>query len=494
MKKRQYKQGIDREQGFLLPPSIEEYVGEDNPVRAIDSYVESLDLAQLGFKHAAGPVQPGQPAYHPGMHLKLYLYGYLNRVRSSRRLEAECKRNLEVMWLLEGQRPSYKAIADFRKDNLEALKAVNRDFVQVCKELDLYGAELVGIDGSFLRGNVSKGSIYTAERLKRSLAYIDTDIAKYLQEMEQADQQEGDTRQPDPDLSKKLEQLRQRKQKRTEQLAQLEASGEKQIAEVDEDARLLKKNGGTVAGYNVQVAVDSKHKLIVVADAVQDGNDQQEMAPMGKAAKAVLGVEQLTTTQDQGYFNAQQIKDCQENGITPYVPEPDKQAQTRKQGRFPHDDFSYDPEANLYRCPGGKELKFRWSQNKNGKVMHQYHSSAPVCAQCPLKEQCLPEKNPYRTVSRWEHEQVIEEHRVRMAEQGAEMMRQRASICEHPFGTLKLWCGWTHFLLRGLEKVRAELSLLMLSYNFKRVLRIFGLAAFRAFCMKRRLEKVAVSV
>ena len=494
MRKRQYKQGTNREQGFLLPPSIDEYVGEDNPVRAIDSYVESLDLPQLGFQNTAEVVQPGQPAYHPSMHLKLYLYGYLNRIRSSRRLEAECRRNLEMMWLLKGQRPSYKAIADFRKDNLEALKAVNRDFVQLCKELDLYGAELVGIDGSFMRGNVSKDNIYTAERLKRSLGYIEADIARYLQDMEQADQQEGDTSQHDPQLSEKLAQLRQRKQKRTDQLAQLEASGETQIAQVDEDARLLSKRGGTVAGYNVQVAVDSQYKLMVTAEAVQDGNDERQMAPMGKAAKAVLAVDQLTTTQDQGYFNAQQIKECEENGITPYVPEPDKYAHARKAGRFTQENFMYDAQANAYRCPNGQQLKYSTTQTKGEKVIFLYRSSVPVCAQCPLKGQCLPEKTACRTISRWEHEEVIEAHRERMAEQGAEMMRQRAAICEHPFGTLKLWCGWTHFLLRGLEKVRAELSLLMLAYNFKRVLRIIGLAAFRAFCTIRKLENATVRV
>jgi transposase len=492
VRKRQYKQGTDRQQGFLLPPSIDEYVAEDNPVRAIDSYVESLDLRQLGFQNMAETVRPGQPAYHPSMHLKLYLYGYLNRVRSSRRLAAECRRNLEVIWLLEGQRPSYKVIADFRKDNLAALKAVNRDFVQVCQELALYGAELVGIDGSFLRGNVAKAQIYTAERLQRSLASIDTHIAQYLQEMEQADQQEGDPVQRDPHLHEKLEQLRQRKQQRTEQLAQLAASGEKQIAEVDPDARLLTKRGGTLAGYNVQVAVDSKHKLILVAEAVQDGNDEQQMAPMGSAAKAVLGVDQLTTTQDQGYFNGLQILACEANGITPYVPEPDKQAQTREQGRFPRDAFVYEPEANAYRCPHGQQLQFSTASPKRGKLIFHYRSSVPVCAQCALKEQCLPKKTAYRTVTRWEHEALIEAHRVRMAAQGAEMMRQRAAICEHIFGTLKLWCGWTHFLLRGLAKVRAELSLLMLAYNFKRVLQIFGLAAFRAFCLQRKLEHAAV--
>jgi len=488
MKKRQYKRGIDREQGFLLPPSVEEYVGEDNPVRAIDSYIESLDLVQMGFKHADGTVQCGQPAYHPRIHLKLYLYGYLNRVRSSRRLEAECKRNLEVMWLLQGQRPSYKTIADFRKDNPEALKAVNRDFVQVCKELELYGAELVGIDGSFMRGNVSKENIYTGERLKRSLACIDADIARYMQEMEEGDQQERDIDQGDSKLSEKLEQLCQRKQKRIDQLAQLEASGEKQIAEVDEDARLLKKHGRTVAGYNVQVAADSKNKLIVAAEAIQDGNDERQIAPMGKVAKEVLGVEGLTTSQDQGYFNVQQIKDCIENGITPYVPEPNKQAQARKAGRFLREDFHYDPQANVYRCPNGKELKLSTNQHRGEKLIYCYRSSVPICAQCPLRKQCLHGKTPCRTISRWEHEALIEDHRQRMVENGPEMMRQRAAICEHIFGTLKQWCGWTHFLLRGLEKVRAELSLLMLSYNFKRVLNIFGLAAFRAYCLARQLQ------
>lgn len=494
MSKRKYKTGTERKQGYLLPPSIEEYVSEENPVRAIDSYVESLNMVKLGFQNAGGELTPGQPAYEPKMHLKLYLYGYLNRTRSSRRLEAECNRNLEVIWLVQGQRPSYKSIADFRKDNLQALKAVNRDFVGVCQELDLFGAELVGIDGSFMRGNVNKDNIFTAERLKRSLGYIDADIRKYLEELEHADQQEEGGAASDPQLAEKLEKLRARKQHRTEQLKQLEESGETQIAEVDEDARLLRKRGGTVAGYNVQVAVDSKHKLMVVAEAVQDGNDEQQMAPMGKAAKEVLRVEQLTTTQDQGYFNAQQIKECEENGITPYVPEPDKQAKTRQEGRFPRDAFSYDPEANAYRCPNGQELKFGATIIRGEKNILYYRSSVPACAQCPLKGQCLPKKTARRTISRWEHEEVIENHRVRMAEQGAEMMRQRASICEHPFGTLKLWCGWTHFLLRGLEKVRAELSLLMLSYNFKRVLRIFGLAAFRAFCTKRKLETAIVRV
>jgi len=493
MQKRHYKQGQNRQQGYLLPPSIEEYVGADNPVRAIDSYVDSLKLEAMGFKNAGGELTAGQPAYHPKMHLKLYLYGYLNRIRSSRRLAAECRRNLEVMWLVEGQQPFHQAIADFRRENLAGCKSVNADFVQMCKELDLYGAELVGIDGTFMHGNVSKDRIYTAERLKRALGYIDADIQAYLKELEQADQQEGASDEPDPELVKKLAQLRERQAKRQAQLAQMEASGETQVAEVDEDARLLKKRGSTVAGYSVEVAVDEKHKLIVTAEVVQDGNDEQQMAPMGEKAKEVLEVERLTTVQDSGYFNAQQIKECEEQGIIPYVPEPERYAHARQAGRFTRDDFHYDAQANVYHCSRGQELPFSTTQRKGEKVLHLYRSSVPVCAHCPLKDQCLPKKNSRRTISRWEHESLIEAHRERMAKDGPEKMRQRAAICEHVFGTLKLWCGWTHFLLRGLEKVRAELSLMMLSYNFKRVLSILGVAAFRAFCEIRVLPNGGMS-
>jgi transposase len=494
MNKRQYKQGIERQQGYLLPPRVEDYVSAENPVRAIDTYVDSLDLAQLGFSNTSGELTPGQPAFAPRVLLKLYLYGYLHRVRSSRRLEAECQRNLEVIWLVEGLRPGYKTIADFRKDNLSSLQQVNRDFVQLCKELDLFGAELVGIDGSFFRGNVSKASIYTGERLKRALKHIGQDIARYLKELEQSDQQEGWSAPLDPALGEKLKQLRERQQKRQEQLRQLEESGETQIAEVDADARLLSKKGhGTLAGYNVQSVVDAKHKLIVTGEVTQDGNDEQQLAPMGLAAKAALGVEQLTSTQDQGYFNAQQIKTCADNGIIPYVPEPDKQAQARQQGRFVRDAFQYEAENNGYRCPAGKTLKYSTTVQKGKKTLWLYRSSVPVCASCPLKGLCLPPKTAYRTISRWEHEEIIEAHRERMAQEGAEKMRQRSGLCEHPFGTLKRWCGWTHFLLRGLEKVRAEWSLLMLAYNFKRVLSIVGMAAFRIYCQTRRCLRPMMS-
>lgn len=491
MSKRRYKEGINRQQAFLLPSRIEEYVSEDNPVRALDVYVDSLDLEGLGFKNTAGELTPGQPAYPPNAMLKLYLYGYLHGVRSSRKLARECCCNLEVIWLVQGLRPGYKSIADFRKDNLVPVKAVNRDFVQLCKELDLFGRELVSIDGSFFRGNVGKKNIYTQERLLKTLARIDKHIAEYLEMLEETDvaesQQGAEASEPQASLQAKLDQLRERQCKHQARLQQMQENGEKQLAEVDEDARLLHKNGQTIAGYNVEAAVDAKHKLLVVTQATQDGNDEQQLEPMAKEAKAVLQSEHLAATADAGFFNAQQIKNCVEAGITLYVPEPQKTNRANLQGRFVREDFSYHPESNCYTCPAGKELKYKTTHTRkdNQKVYHHYVSQASVCSQCQLKKQCLPAKTPYRRVTRWEHEDVIDAHRQRMAEKGREMMHKRACLSEHPFGTLKLWCGWTHFLLRGLNKVRAELSLMMLSYNFKRVLNILGLETFRAYCLQR---------
>lgn len=494
MTKRKYKEGIDRQQGYLLPPRMDDYISEDNAVRAIDVYVESLDITELGFTNADGELRPGQPAYPPKALMKLYLYGYLNRIRSSRRLEAECRRNLEVMWLIGGMYPSYKTIANFRKDNRGAIQSVNQDFVKLCKELDLFGKEIVGIDGSFFRGNVGKKSIYTAKRLQKALQRIEQDITKYLQEMDQSDREEGDCSGSDPNLGEKLDQLRERQKKRKEQLQKLKDSGEKQIAEVDEDARLMSKKGhGTIAGYNVQTVIDKKHKLIVAGEVVQEGNDEQQLAPMGQVAKAALEVEKLTTVQDQGYFNSQHIKTCMENGIIPYVPEPDKQSHARLQNRFTRDEFRYDKQKNCYYCPAGQVLKFSTSYKRNNKIEWVYRSSVPVCRNCPLKMQCLPQKAPRRTISRWEHEEIIETHRIRMEREGKEMMRLRAQLCEHPFGTIKQWLGWQHFLLRGVEKVRAEFSLMMLSYNFRRVLNILGMDVFRTYCQARRVLRAEMS-
>ena len=486
MSKRKYKQGQDRQQGMLMPPSVEDYVDEDNPVRAIDAYVDSLDMAALGFQHATGGLSPGQPAYPPEALMKLYLYGYLHHIRSSRKLEKETRRNLEVIWLIQGLRPSYKTIADFRKDNLKALKGVNKDFLQVCKELGLFGGELVGIDGSFFHGNVNGGNIYTKEQLGKALEKLEKQIEDYLEEMDRADEEEDSVEIDGKSMKEKLTALKERQQKHKERLKKLQESGEKQLAEVDDEARLLHKNGKSVAGYNVQIAVDEKHKLLIACEVTNEGNDLKQLEPMAKQAKQVLGVETLKAVADTGYFNGQHFKACIEAGITPYVPEQDWQKRMLKQGRLSKKSFHYNAELDGYECPARQLLRRSGSYiNKCGKLMLRYRSKAPVCAQCKYKAKCLPKKGPYRQIDRWEHEEIVEAHLERMCQQGAEKMRQRAALVEHPFATLKLGGDHSHFLLRGKDKVSTEAALLMLSYNLKRVLKILGLETFRIYCLQR---------
>jgi len=490
MSERRYKIGANRRQGMLMPPSIEDYVSETNLVRAIDAYVDSLDMTDLGFAYTdAGSELGGQPAYPPAAMLKLYLYGYENKIRSSRMLEREAGRNVELMWLLQGFTPSHTAIANFRKDNLKALKNVNREFVRLCRKLGLFGREEVSIDGTFIRGNASKASIHSQEKLERQQSKLGQEIEKiekYFTELEKNDRSERDKPSEDPQLGQKLEKLKEHQAKTKACLEKLAESGATQVSETDGDARLLKKNGQVVAGFNVQIAVDKKHKLICAHDVVNDGNDTQQLAPMAEKAKAVLEVETLKANADAGYANVQQIKECLDNGITPYVPLPDKNAQTRAEGRFERAEFSYNKESDCYQCPAGNMLKRSGSQKKGNKQSYKYAAKASVCKACPLAEKCLPEKTGYRQIYRWEYEEIIEQHRQRMIKSGRAQMLTRGSCAEHPFGTLKESLGWRQFLMRGLDKVRAEMDLQVLSYNFKRVLNILGITAFK-FCLKQRV-------
>lgn len=489
----QYKPGVDREQGLLLPPRVGEFVSADNTVRAIDAYVESLDLAQLGFQHTSGGGGAGQPPFAPKTLLKLYLWGYLNRTRSSRRLEVETYRNLEVIWLIQGLHPCYKTIANFRKDNAVALKAVYLDFVLVCRELKLFGGELVGIDSMFLEGDASNASIYTEQRLETLLARLDEKITAYLAALDREDQQKTECSHEDTALVEKLHMLQTRQQTCQDLLGELQASDETQISCTDPDARRLSKktDKGPTAGYNVQCAIDSKHKLIAACDVVNDGNDSHQLTSLATQAKENLAVDELKAAADTGYYAHQELKDCEDAGVTVYVPEPDSGAATRNQGRFPRDEFTYDPQANVYRCPADSELTLRGSRQQDGKKKFQYCSNATECAECSFRTQCVTEKTGYRTIYRWEHEEVVERHRQRMQEEGSHYMRLRAGLAEHPFGTLKVWCGWTHFLVRGFTKVRGEFHLLATCYNFKRVLNILGLERFLAYCHQRHAVTVA---
>jgi transposase len=492
-----FKSGVSREQPSLLPPRIEDYVGPDNPVRAIDAFGDAVDLDRMGFRQPGSSGGRGQPPYDPRDLLKLFLYGYTNRVRSSRNLEREAIRNLELIWLLKGLQPGYRTIAKFRSENWAALKALCRDFVVMMRELGLVGGERVAIDGAFFDGNASKASIKTRKTIAKRLAAIEADIEAYgaaVKANDEANDRAEATRPPSEpdgggggeDVAQKMAALVEKRDKLKADLAQLDASGETQLSRTDPDARLLSKTGQMVAGYNVQIAVDDKEKLIVAHEVVNDGNDSGQLYAMAKAAKEELGVETLTALADTGYDSSNGLKDCEENGIVAYVPQMERGQHLKAQGRLSHDEFIYDAQANAYRCPAGKLLipakgrKIRLS----GRSDIRYTSRKADCDACSLRSRCLSAKTPTRTIDRWEHEAVLERHRARMKDAGA-VMRRRAELAEHPFGTLKCRAGYRHFLVQGFNKVRGECSLMVLCYNFSRVLSIIGIDRLIAYLAER---------
>ncbi len=492
-----FKTGESREQPCLLPPRIEDYVGPNNPVRAIESFVCALELSKLGFRHADRGVEVGQPPYNPVDLLKLYLYGYINQVRSSRRLEREACRNLELIWLLKNLRPGYRTIANFRKENWEALKAVNRSFVLLVRELGLVGGTVVAIDGSFFHGDASKASIFTRKRLAEQIANLDREIEAYGRSLEDNDAAEAKDRTDGPrngggedggDLGARVSMLMARRSRAQADLDRLEANGETQLSRTDPDARLLAKNGQTLAGYNVQTVVDDKHKLIVASSVVNDSSDVGQLHAMAKAATDALEAEALQVLADAGYYSSTELKACEDDGIVAYVPPPEGTGRLEKQGRFSLKDFSYDGAADAYRCPAGTLLhpmKGRW-QNASGRMEIRYASRKSVCGTCQLRPRCLTPKAPYRTIGRWEHEDVLERHRARM-QSADKLMRRRSGIVEHPFGTIKCRAGYRHFLVRGFNKVRGEWSLMALCYNFTRVLNILGFEGFVAYMAAKTL-------
>jgi transposase len=492
MTNRTFKTGESREQATLLPARIEDYVGPDNPVRAIDSFVGALELAKLGFQHADRGAEVGQPPYDPADLLKLYLYGYINQVRSSRRLEREACRNLELIWLLKSLTPGYRTIANFRKENWKALKAANRSFVLLARELGLVGGTLVAIDGALFHGDAGKGSIFTRKKLAKQIADLDKQIEAYGKSLEANDVAEakeapkhpsdgrGDNSGDGGDLGAKVSALMAKRSRAQSELDRLNSGDERQLSKTDPDARLLSKGDQTIAGYNVQSAVDDKHKLIVASEVV-NSSDAGHLHAVAKAAKDALEVETLQVLADAGYYRSADLKACEDDGIVAYVPPSEGNGLLESQGRFSRKDFSYDATADAYRCPAGELLrptKGRW-QNTSGRFEIRYLGRKQVCETCPLKARCLAPKAPYRSIARWEHEDVLERHRTRM-QSGGDLMRRRSAIVEHPFGTLKCRAGYRHFLVRGFNKVRGEWSLMALCYNFTRVLNILGFERFVA--------------
>jgi transposase len=460
--------GIDRSQTLLFPEALEDYVSADNPVRFLDSFVASLELHALGFAKARC-AETGRPPYDPAAMLKLYLYGYLHRIRSSRGLEAECHRNVEVIWLLRKLAPDFKTIADFRKDNLKPLKAVSRRFTLLCRKLELFGGELLAIDGSKFRAVNSRDNNFSADKLKELIAHTDARLAEYFKTLDEADAAEPASAPLDKAaLQQKIAALQEKRDWHTELLAELDEE-QKQISVTDPDTRRMHTSNGNVVGYNAQLAVDAKHKLIAADEVTNDVTDYRQLANVAIEAKTNLAVEQTEVVADKGYYNAAEVSRCVEQGITPFVPKADTSANT-KHGLFGKNRFKYDAQKDVYLCPAHHELTYRFSTHELGRDIRYYRASA--CKTCTLRNQCTRNK-ANRTITREDNEQLMEQMAERMKlEPGKFALRKQ--LAEHPFGTIKRWMGYTHFTLKGLEKVRTEWSLITLAYNLKRVLNLVG--------------------
>ena len=478
---RRYVEGVDRSQSTLFPECLEDWVDEENPVRVIDLFVNELDLGELGFSRVA-PRETGRPSYHPAVLLKLYVYGYLNRVQSSRRLEREAGRNVEVMWLTGRLVPDHKTIADFRKNNGPAIRQVWTRFVELCRGLGLFAEASVAIDGSKFKAVNNRDRNFTRGKMERRLAQIEESVARYLHQLDSADRQE-----PSPALTTKTTRLREkiaRLRQEMERLAALETrmreAPDLQVSLTDPDSRSMATSGrgSGVVGYNVQAAVDTKHHLIVAHDVINVGSDRAQLARMGKQAKVMLQAESLEVVADRGYFDSGEILACAEADITVTLPKP-MTSNNRVRGRFVKADFRYVAAEDAYICPAGELLPYRYTNEEKGLTLRRYWTTA--CLGCAIKQRCTTGKE--RRVTRWEHEHLLEEVQRRLDEH-PEKMRQRRETVEHPFGTIKARMGATHFLMKRLPNVATEMSLHVLAYNLTRVINILGagplMAAIRA--------------
>ncbi len=460
-------QGSSREQTLLFPDSIDEFISDENPVQFIDAFVDHLELTSLGFKSLPAT---GRPPYNPSDLLKLYLYGYVNSVRSSRRLEKECQRNLEVLWLLKKLSPDFKTIADFRSNNADALRGVCRRFTLVCKNLNLFGGELVAIDGTKIKAVNANYRNISHRRLKRDIESVDEKISQYFKDLDFYDQQESSPHKSlsVKDLKAKIDVLREKKRGIEVKQQHLEKSPEGQISLTDTDSRSMMCNGITDVAYNCQTAVDAKHHLIVDHEVINRPTDQNELHGMAHRAKETLEVDSLTVVADMGYYNGSEIKKCEDDEITVFTAKPETSA-NQKLGLFHKDLFVYDSQKDSYRCPANQELKFRSMLDEGGRLTRYYVT--PACRGCPLKSKCT--RGEQRRITRWVHEDVLDRMKQRTTENPG-MMKKRRCIVEHPYGTIKRWMDQGYFLMKGLPKVRAEFSLSVFAYNLKRAMKILG--------------------
>jgi transposase len=467
---KRFVEGEDRRQGVLLPEYLDDYVSEENPVRVIDVFVDELDLEALGFEGVV-PEATGRPGYHPGALLKIYVYGYINQIASSRRLERETQRNVEMMWLTGRLTPDFKTIADFRKDNGPAIRASCRQFIALCRRLDLFAHAVAAIDGSKFKAVNTRDKNFTKAKLRKRMEQVDASIDRYMQALETADRQEGEAAQArSVRLKEKIAALRAQMQTFKALEPAVIAAPDQQISLTDPDARSMATSGrgSGMVGYNVQAAVDAEHHLIVAYEVTNAGHDRDQLSAMAGQARAAMGAEALDVLADRGYFKGEEILACEPIGVTPYVPKP-LTSGAKAEGRFGKQDFVYVADDDVYRCPAGERLTRRFTSVEDGMTLHTYWTTK--CGDCPLKPQCTTGKE--RRIKRWEHEAVIDAMQDRL-DRAPRAMRIRRATVEHPFGTIKAWMGATHFKTKTLEKVRTEMSLYVLAYNLKRVIAILG--------------------
>ena len=478
---KRFVEGTDRDQSTLFPECLEDWIDENNPIQVIDVFVDELDLAELGFNGIA-PEATGRPSYHPSVLLKLYIYGYLNRVQSSRRLEREAGRNVEVMWLTGRLVPDHKTIADFRKNYGGAIRKVCAQFIILCRRLNLFADASVVIDGSKFKAVNNRDRNFSRAKMERRLAQIEESVARYLQQLDSADRQEPSKVREAKTvrLKEKVARLKQEMQRLATLKVEMLATPDQQISLTDPDSRSMATSGrgSGVVGYNVQVAVDTKHHLIITHEVTNVGSDRAQLGHMAKQSKATLDAESLDVIADRGYFSGEEILACDQAGITVTLPKP-MTSNSKAEGRFGKQDFRYEAEQDVYVCPAGEKLAYWFTTQDKGMVLRRYRTNA--CQRCSIKHNCTTSKE--RLISRWEHEHVLEAVQRRLDEH-PEKMRQRRETVEHPFGTIKARMGATHFLMKTLPRVASEMALHVLAYNLTRVMNIMGIqplmAAIRA--------------
>ena len=468
---KRFVEGEDRRQATLLPDCLDDYVADDNPVRVVEVYVEELDLLVLGFAGVV-PEVTGRPAYHPATLLKIYLYGYLNRIQSSRRLERETQRNIELMWLTGRLMPDFKTIADFRKDNGPAIRAACAQFVVLCRRLKLFVQAVVAVDGSKFKAVNNRDKNFTVAKVGKRIEQVEASIARYLTALDLADRQDSDVAEARTTrLKDKIAGLRRQMQSLQAMAQQVEAAPDKQVSLTDPDARSMATSGkGTgVVGYNVQVAVDAEHHLIVAHEVTNIGSDRAQLTSMGRKARDATGCGEITVLADRGYYSGDEVLACEDTGVLPCIPKTLTSGNTNR-GMFTIQDFSYDADKDHYTCPARKHLTKGPARSDRRDNIDHYRNLA-ACLTCALKPRCTPDK--VKRLKRWEHEGVLDKMQARL-DRRPDAMGVRRQTVEHPFGTLKAWMGSTHFLTKTLGKVRTEMSLHVLAYNMKRMIRILG--------------------